>query len=211
MNEKNFFPTYSVLEKSVYQLIVAISVELPTYKWWRGNCENSPLPTIGSAFQCVKVDLPFSIDICTCAYILKWYLAHFLFCWKKLIYLLSRTEATAQCYLWLNRHPVVKGIQIASPPFICILKVVATCMYYVPLYSVTTLNALCSYWATFSLLFERPSILLKRGGLWKSKGRLPRHAVTFIFRNSCSYCIMNTNIFFLKTISSHPRHFFSNN
>ncbi len=27
----NFFPTYSVLEKSVHHLIVAISVELPIY------------------------------------------------------------------------------------------------------------------------------------------------------------------------------------
>ncbi len=50
-----------------------------TYKWWRGNCENSPLPTIGSAFQCVKVDLPFYIDVCMCAYVLKWYSAHFFF------------------------------------------------------------------------------------------------------------------------------------
>ncbi len=29
--KKNFFPTYSVLEKSVYHLIVPISVELPMY------------------------------------------------------------------------------------------------------------------------------------------------------------------------------------
>ncbi len=29
--KKNFFPTYSVLEKSAYHLIVAISVELPIY------------------------------------------------------------------------------------------------------------------------------------------------------------------------------------
>ncbi len=29
-HEKNFFPTYSALEKNVYHLIVAISVELPT-------------------------------------------------------------------------------------------------------------------------------------------------------------------------------------
>ncbi len=50
-----------------------------TYKWWRGNCKNSPLPTIGSAFQCVKVDLPFYINVCTCAYVLKWYLALFFF------------------------------------------------------------------------------------------------------------------------------------
>ncbi len=27
--KKNFFPTYSVLEKSAYHLIVAISIELP--------------------------------------------------------------------------------------------------------------------------------------------------------------------------------------
>ncbi len=47
------------------------------YKWWRGNCENSPLPTIGSAFQCVKVDLPFCIDVCTCVYILKWFFFFF--------------------------------------------------------------------------------------------------------------------------------------
>ncbi len=33
-----------------------------------------------------------------------------------------RTETTAQRYLWLNRHAVVKGIQITSPSFICILK-----------------------------------------------------------------------------------------
>ncbi len=44
------------------------------------------------------------------------------FFWKRLIYLLSRTGTTAQCYLWLNHHAVVKGIQIASPSFICILK-----------------------------------------------------------------------------------------
>ncbi len=50
-----------------------------TYKWWRGNCENSPLPTIGSPFQCVKVDLPSCIDVCTCAYILKWYSVHIFF------------------------------------------------------------------------------------------------------------------------------------
>ncbi len=93
-----------------------------TYKWWRGNCENSPLPTIGSAFQCVKVDLPFCIDVCMWAYVLKWYSAHFFFGWKRIIYLLSRTETTAQCYLWLNRRTVVKGIQIAFPSFICILK-----------------------------------------------------------------------------------------
>ncbi len=97
------------------------------YKWWRGNCENSPLPTIGSAFQCVKVDLPFCINICTCAYVLKWCLAlFFFFCWKRLIYLLSRTETTAQRYLWLNRRAVVKGIQIASASFICILKALYT-------------------------------------------------------------------------------------
>ncbi len=51
------------------------------YKWWRGNYENLPLPTIDSAFQCVKVDLPFCIDVCTCvytcAYVLKWYSALF--------------------------------------------------------------------------------------------------------------------------------------
>ncbi len=46
----------------------------------------------------------------------------FFFCWKRLIYLPSRTETTAQRYLWLNRHAVVKGIQITSPSFICILK-----------------------------------------------------------------------------------------
>ncbi len=39
-----------------------------------------------------------------------------------LIYLLSRTETTAQRYLWLNRRAVVKGIQITSPSFIRILK-----------------------------------------------------------------------------------------
>ncbi len=50
-----------------------------TYKWWRGNCENSPLPTIGSAFQCVKVDQPFCIDVCTCVYVLKWDSARFFF------------------------------------------------------------------------------------------------------------------------------------
>ncbi len=32
---KNFFPTYSVLEKSAYHLIVAISEELPTYMYTR--------------------------------------------------------------------------------------------------------------------------------------------------------------------------------
>ncbi len=94
-----------------------------TYKWWRGNCKNSPLPTIRSAFQYVKVDLPFCIDICMCAYVLKWYSALFFLCWKRLIYLLLCTETTAQRYLWLNRRAVVKGIQIASPSFICILKV----------------------------------------------------------------------------------------
>ncbi len=54
-----------------------------TYKLWRGNCKNSPLPTIGSTFQCVKVDLPFCIDVCTCAYVLKWYSALFFFFWLK--------------------------------------------------------------------------------------------------------------------------------
>ncbi len=34
-----------------------------------------------------------------------------------------RTETTAQRYLWLNRRAIVKGIQITSPSFICILKV----------------------------------------------------------------------------------------
>ncbi len=29
--KKNFFPNYSVLEKSVYHLIMPISIELPTY------------------------------------------------------------------------------------------------------------------------------------------------------------------------------------
>ncbi len=48
--------------------------------------------------------------------------AFFFFFWKRLTYLLSRTETTAQRYLWLNRHAVVKGIQIVSPLFICILK-----------------------------------------------------------------------------------------
>ncbi len=33
-NMKLFFPTYSVLEKSAYHLIVAISVELPIYSIW---------------------------------------------------------------------------------------------------------------------------------------------------------------------------------
>ncbi len=31
--EKNFFPTYLVLEKSVYHLIAAISVELPIHSF----------------------------------------------------------------------------------------------------------------------------------------------------------------------------------
>ncbi len=35
---------------------------------------------------------------------------------------LLRTETTAQCYLWLKRRAVVKGIQIAFQSFICILK-----------------------------------------------------------------------------------------
>ncbi len=42
----------------------------------------------------------------------------FFFAEKRLIYLLSRIETTAQRYLWLNRRAVVKGIQIASPSFI---------------------------------------------------------------------------------------------
>ncbi len=33
-----------------------------------------------------------------------------------------RTETTAQRYLWLNHRIVVKGVQITSPSFICILK-----------------------------------------------------------------------------------------
>ncbi len=48
------------------------------YKWWRGNCENLPLPTIGSVFQCMKVDLPSCVDVCACAYVLKWCSALFL-------------------------------------------------------------------------------------------------------------------------------------
>ncbi len=36
--------------------------------------------------------------------------------------LLSRTETTAQRYLWLYRRAVMKGIQIVSPSFIYILK-----------------------------------------------------------------------------------------
>ncbi len=50
-----------------------------TYKWWRGNCENSPLPTIGSAFQCVKGELLLCVGRCTCKYILKGWFAHFFF------------------------------------------------------------------------------------------------------------------------------------
>ncbi len=97
-----------------------------TYKWWRGNCENSPLPTVGSTFQCVKVDLPSCIDIRMCTYVLKLYSAlFFFFYWKRLKYLLLRTEITAQRHLWLNHSAVVKGIQIVSPLFICILKVCA--------------------------------------------------------------------------------------
>ncbi len=34
--KKNFFPTYSVLEKSAYQLTVAISVEIPRYIYTAG-------------------------------------------------------------------------------------------------------------------------------------------------------------------------------
>ncbi len=47
----------------------------------------------------------------------------FFFAKKRLIYLILCTETTAQRYLWLNRRAVVKGIQIASLSFICILKV----------------------------------------------------------------------------------------
>ncbi len=57
-----------------------------TYKWWRGNYENSPLPTIGSAFQCVKVDLTSCVDVCTCTYVLKWYSEDFFFVEKGVIY-----------------------------------------------------------------------------------------------------------------------------
>ncbi len=46
----------------------------------------------------------------------------FLFLLKKLIHRLSHSETTAQRYLWLYRRAVVKGIQIVSPSFICILK-----------------------------------------------------------------------------------------
>ncbi len=46
----------------------------------------------------------------------------FFFCWKRLTYLLLHTETTAQYYLWLYHHAIVKGIQIISPLFICILK-----------------------------------------------------------------------------------------
>ncbi len=52
-------------------------------EWWRGNCENSPLPTIGSVFQCVKVDLPSCADVCTCMQVLKWYSSVFFFLLKK--------------------------------------------------------------------------------------------------------------------------------
>ncbi len=69
-----------------------------------------------------------------CVYVLKWCSAHFFFffffCWKRLIYLLLRTETTAQHYLWLNHHAVVIGIQIASPSFIYILKSVSLITAY---------------------------------------------------------------------------------
>ncbi len=63
--------------QKLFHLFTSGAIFEYTYKWWRGNCENSPLPTICSAFQYVKVDLPFCIDVCTCAYVLKWYSAHF--------------------------------------------------------------------------------------------------------------------------------------
>ncbi len=81
------------------------------------------MSTIGSAFQRVKVDLPFCIDVCTCVRPKMIFGAFFFFCPKRLMYVLSRPETTAQRYLWLNHRAVVKGIQIASPSFICILKV----------------------------------------------------------------------------------------
>ncbi len=76
---------------------------------------------LGSAFQCIKVDLPSYVDVCTSR--TCWIgIRHFFFCWKRLTHLLSRTETTAQRYLWLYRCVVVKGIQIVSLSFIRMLK-----------------------------------------------------------------------------------------
>ncbi len=126
-----------------------------TYKWWRGNCKNSPLPTIGSVFQCVKVDLPFCIDVCTCVYILKWYSAlFFFFFWKRLIHLLLRTETTAQGYLWLNRRAAVKGIQTASPSFICIFKDVNGAIRWWT-FPTDSAMARCKVWGTSSGISNR--------------------------------------------------------
>ncbi len=95
-----------------------------TYKWWRGNCENSPLPTKDSVFQCVKVDIPSCVDVCmyVCVRPKMIFSPSLFFCWKRLTYLLSCTETTAQHHLWLYRRTAVNGIQIVSPLFICILK-----------------------------------------------------------------------------------------
>ncbi len=48
--------------------------------------------------------------------------AFFFFLPKKINTPILYTETTAQCYLWLYRRAVVKGIQIISPLFIYILK-----------------------------------------------------------------------------------------
>ncbi len=52
---------WPVIEEAVHAYIITFEVIIfeYTYRWWRGNCENSPLPTIGGAFQCVKVEGPF--------------------------------------------------------------------------------------------------------------------------------------------------------
>ncbi len=46
----------------------------------------------------------------------------FFFAEKRLTQLLSHIETNAQRYLWLYCCAVVKGTQIVSPSFICILK-----------------------------------------------------------------------------------------
>ncbi len=63
----------------LYRLFVVLNVGRNLYKWWRCNRASSPLPTIGSAFHSVKVDLPFCIDVCACAYVRKWDSAVFFF------------------------------------------------------------------------------------------------------------------------------------
>ncbi len=77
-----------------------------------------------------------------------------------------RTETTAQRYLWLNCRAVVKVIQIASPSFICILKVLATVHT-----DYASQSAFCFVICHGPLFLEQPTYIAEHANISDQKQR----------------------------------------